>query len=343
MRTTSARSPSRPGGSCEPEPQAEWLDRLERDHNNLRVALGTLRERGDLGRMARLGADTWLYWVLRGHAGEARAWLEDLVGGSSTNGMTAVDRAAAHLGLAGLRYAAGDIPGTRAAATDAVEVAQADQHEVRQAEALLLQGASAVFQNDLDAAVAPLAEAASRAEAAGDAFTLAQARFAQGQLEFQAGHLDRSTVILAEAEAIARRAGLPFTLGVVLNMQAMVAELTGADDVALDQLEEAAELAAEVGTTWTLVYTLPALGILAARRGLFELAAVLFAAGAVTAEASSVTVSFPPSREGADHWLATVRRELDPEEWDRAEDAGRALAPVSLPGLAATIRRHGPS
>ena len=60
---------------------------------------------GDLGRMARLGADTWLYWVLRGNAAEARAWLEDLVGGSSTNGMTAADRAAAHLGLAGLRYA----------------------------------------------------------------------------------------------------------------------------------------------------------------------------------------------------------------------------------------------
>ena len=307
------------------------------------MALGTLRERGDLGRMARLGADTWLYWVLRGHAGEARAWLEDLVGGSSTNGMPAADRAAAYLGLAGLRYAAGDIPGTRAAATEAVEMAQADQVDARLAEALLLQGAAAVFQNDLDAAVAPLAEAASRAEAVGDAFTLAQARFAQGQLEFQAGNLDRSTVVLAEAEAIARRAGLPFTLGVVLNMQAMVAELTGADDVALDQLEEAAELAAEVGTTWTLVYTLPALGILAARRGLFELAAVLFAAGAATAEASSVAVSFPPSREGADHWLATVRRELDPEAWDRAEDAGRALAPESLADLAAQIRQHGPS
>ena len=139
---------------------------------------------------------------------------------------------------------------------------------------------------------------------------LAQTRFAQGQLEFQAGDLDRSTAVLAEAEAIARRAGLPFTLTVVLNMQAMVAELTGADDVALEQLREAAALAAEVGTTWTLVYSMPALGILAARRGLFDVAAVLFAAGAATAEASSVAVSFPPSREGVDHWLATVRREL---------------------------------
>ena len=323
--------------------QAEWLDRLQRDHNNLRVALSTLRECGDPGRMARLGADTWLYWVLRGHAGEARAWLEDLVGDSSTTGMSAPDRAAAHLALAGLRYAVGDIPGTRAAATDAVDTGRAAQADVRLAEALLLQGGAAVFQGDLAAAVAPLAESASRAQAVGDDFVLAQARFAQGQLEFQAGDLDRSTVVLAEAEAIARRAGLPFTLTVVLNMQAMVAELTGADDVALEQLREAAAVAAEVGTTWTLVYSMPALGILAARRGLFDVAAVLFAAGAATAEASSVAVSFPPSREGVDHWLAAVRRELGPEAWARAEDTGRALSPESLADLADQIRAYGPS
>ena len=323
--------------------QAEWLDRLERDHNNLRVALSTLREGGAPGRMARLGADTWLYWVLRGHAGEARAWLEDLVGDSSATGMSAPDRAAAHLALAGLRYAVGDIPGTRAAATDAVDAGRTGQVDTRLAEALLLQGGAAVFQGDLGAAVAPLAESASRAEAVGDDFVLAQARFAQGQLEFQAGDLDRSTAVLAEAEAIARRAGLPFTLTVVLNMQAMVAELTGADDVALEQLQESAALAAEVGTTWTLVYSMPALGILAARRGLFEVAAVLFAAGTATAEASSVAVSFPPSREGVDHWLATVRRELGPEAWARAEDAGRALSPESLADLADQIRAYGPS
>ena len=126
-------------------------------------------------------------------------------------------------------------------------------------------------------------------------------------------------------------------------MQAMVAELTGADDVALEQLREAAAVAAEVGTTWTLVYSMPALGILAARRGLFDVAAVLFAAGAATAEASSVAGSFPPSRGASSHWLAAVRRELGPEAWARAEDTGRALSPESLADLADQIRAYGPS
>jgi len=56
-----------------------------------------------------------------------------------------------------------------------------------------------------------------------------------------------------------------------------------------------------------------------------------------------VTVSFPPSREGAEHWRATVRRELGPEGWARAEEAGRTLALDELTELAAQIRRGRPS
>jgi tetratricopeptide (TPR) repeat protein len=302
----------------------------------------TLREQGDLGRVARLVTETWLYWVLRGHAGEARVALEETVRDSST-GMSAADRATAYLGLAGIRYAAGDIPGTRAAATAVVELAPVAETDELVADALMLQGGAAVFDGDLDAAAAPLTEAAERAAVTGDDFVLAQTRFAQGQLQFRAGNLEASVEILAQAEAIARSAGLPFSLAVVLNMQAVVAEVTGADDLALDQLSEAGALAAEVRTTWPLVYTLPALAVLAARRGLFEVAAVLFAAGIATAEASAVAVSFPPSREGAEHWLATVRQKLDQKTWDDAEETGRALPLEALAELTEQIREHGPS
>ena len=172
---------------------------------------------------------------------------------------------------------------------------------------------------------------------------LAQTRFAQGQLEFRAGSVAASLERLAEAERIGRRSGLPFTLAVVLNMQAEVAELTDADDlVTLDQLTEAAELAAEVGTTWSLVYTLAALAVLAARRSLLELAAVLFASAEATAEASSIPLSFPPSREGVDHWISVVHEQLDAETWRRAQESGRTLPPSAVADLARQIRASGP-
>ena len=152
----------------------------------------------------------------------------------------------------------------------------------------------------------------------------------------------RALRCLAEAERIARRHRLPFTLAVVLNMQAEVAEFTAEDAVALDQLIEAAELAAEVGTTWSLVYTLATLAVLAARRSMTELAAVLFAAAGATAEASSLPVSFPPSREGADHWLTVVRDRLDVETWQRAQESGRALPPAEVADLARRIKGSAP-
>ena len=323
--------------------QAEWLRRLEREHGNLRAALATLQDRGELGRMARLGAGLWLYWGLRGYAVEGLGWMDRVLRDPRAAVLAAGDRAFVQLALAGLRYAGGDIPGTRTAAGAAVDAARAagDVESVL-TEALLLEGSAAVFAGDLAAAYAPLAEGARRAESRDDPFALAQIRFAQAQLEFRAGSVPTSIRCLAEAERIARRHRLPFTLAVVLNMQAEVAEFTAEDAVALDKLIEAAELAADVGTTWSLVYTLATLAVLAARRSMTELAAVLFAAAGATAEASSLPVSFPPSREGSDHWLTVVRDRLDVETWQRAQETGRALPPAEVADLARRIKGSAP-
>ena len=212
--------------------QTEWVRRLDREHGNVRVGLATLRERGDLGRMARLGADMWFFWGLRGYAIEGLGWMDGIVGDPRAANLAAAERAAVQLALAGLRYAGGDVAGTRSAARAAVAAALATGADnPLLAEALLLQGGGAVFAGDLTAAAAPLAEAATRAESRGDGFVLGQVRFAQGQLEFRAGSVAASLSRLAEAEQIARRSGLPFTLAVVLNMRAEMAEFTGADDL----------------------------------------------------------------------------------------------------------------
>ncbi len=56
--------------------QRTWLDRLERDHDNLRAALDwtTARPRPDLA--ARLVYATWRFWQQRGYLNEARTRLE---------------------------------------------------------------------------------------------------------------------------------------------------------------------------------------------------------------------------------------------------------------------------
>src|SRR5215208_2913048 len=42
--------------------QVAWLERFERDHDNLRAAMAFLLKRGELEEAARLGWALWLFW-----------------------------------------------------------------------------------------------------------------------------------------------------------------------------------------------------------------------------------------------------------------------------------------
>jgi predicted ATPase/DNA-binding NarL/FixJ family response regulator len=56
--------------------QAAWLDRLEREHDNLRAALRWLAHTGQLELELRLASALGWYWAARGHAAEGRATLQ---------------------------------------------------------------------------------------------------------------------------------------------------------------------------------------------------------------------------------------------------------------------------
>src|SRR5205814_5177306 len=55
---------------------AQWLDRLERDHDNLRAALDWLEASGETQVALQLGGAIWEFWCLRGHAIEGWRRLE---------------------------------------------------------------------------------------------------------------------------------------------------------------------------------------------------------------------------------------------------------------------------
>ncbi len=55
--------------------QAVWLERLDREHDNLREALRWLLEKGERELLLRLCAALYWFWSVRGHLGEGRQWL----------------------------------------------------------------------------------------------------------------------------------------------------------------------------------------------------------------------------------------------------------------------------
>ena len=314
--------------------QGEWLDRLARDHDNLSATVRRLIDRGDAGAAARLGANTWLYWALRGHAIEGIGWMHRIRQDGDA-ALAPADRAALHLALAGLSFAAGDVPGTSASATTAADAARAGGTDDLLAEALVLAANAAAFRGEVGAAQARLNEVEPVART--HLWARAHTALSRSQVLVEAGDPDGAATTLAAAERAARELGNPFTLATVLNVQASFALARDDDETALAKWAEAAALAAEVGTTWTLAYTVPGLAVVAARRGLGELAAELFAAGSATAEAASVAVVFPPDLAAAGHWLSAVREALGEDAFRGAWERGRGLRPDDVSRLAGAI------
>ncbi len=79
VRTRHATTYLRLAETAEPElrkaQQAEWLNRLEADHDNLRAALQWSVSHSDPDLTLRLSGSLWTFWVTHGHLSEGQRWL----------------------------------------------------------------------------------------------------------------------------------------------------------------------------------------------------------------------------------------------------------------------------
>jgi len=83
----------------------DWLDRLEREHDNFRAALDSLEASGAGETALRLAAALWRFWYLKGHLAEGRRRLESVL---PTDGPPTAARAKALNGAAVMAVNTGD-------------------------------------------------------------------------------------------------------------------------------------------------------------------------------------------------------------------------------------------
>jgi predicted ATPase/class 3 adenylate cyclase len=89
---------------------ADWLQRLDREHDNLRAALQwSLDEPGEEREGLHLAAGLWRFWEIHGHLAEGRAWLEHFL--EATSGEVSPLRADAYTGAGILAFMLGDQAG----------------------------------------------------------------------------------------------------------------------------------------------------------------------------------------------------------------------------------------
>ncbi len=89
-----------------PEP-AEWLGRLDAEHDDLRAVLEwCLDQPGEGATGLGIAAGLWRYWEIRGHLAEGRGWLERMIG--AAGGEVTPLRANALTGAGNLAFMQGD-------------------------------------------------------------------------------------------------------------------------------------------------------------------------------------------------------------------------------------------
>jgi tetratricopeptide (TPR) repeat protein len=100
--------------------QAGWLDRFEREHDNVRDALRHALATHDAENGMRLGAALWRFWLQRGYLREGRSWLEELLA-LDPDGVS-LTRAKAFTALGGLAYWLTDTETTELAYESALSI-----------------------------------------------------------------------------------------------------------------------------------------------------------------------------------------------------------------------------
>ncbi len=91
--------------------QLIWLERLEREHDNLRAALAWSIKQDEVETALLLGRALWRFWYIRGYASEGRGWLEAALTKSAGRAEAARARALNSVGV--LTWYQGDYAAAR--------------------------------------------------------------------------------------------------------------------------------------------------------------------------------------------------------------------------------------
>jgi predicted ATPase/transcriptional regulator with XRE-family HTH domain len=302
-----------------------WLERMEREHDNLRAALGWAVERGEQGEVEtglRLAAALGRFWEARGHLREGRVWLEGLLApgaGSETV------RARALFAGGVLAMWQGDVAAAGSWLEQATALARATGD--RRTAAVVLNGLGTIglLQGDLEWAGARYADSLALMRETGDQRGIAVALLNLGEAALYQGDLERADAALSEGLALFRQLGDRASIAVGMANLGTVARKRGGGTEAVALGREALALYRELGDQPQCAEGLEQLAKTLGAAGQGERAARLLGAAA----SLRGTLGAPlPAHERADIEQATAaaRVTLGEEAWEAAFAAGRALS-----------------
>ena len=259
------------------ERQAEWLDHLEVEHDNLRAALAySQSERACVEIGLQVVAALTRFWATRGHFKEGRHWARTLVAASdpsaTTPGRLGALRAAANLA----NYQA-DYVEARAFYEQALVAAQALGD--RPAIAMITRGLGTVAhgQGDCSTATRCYGESLTLCREIGDRPGEATALANLGLAAWQHGDPAAGRSYLEQCLALRRQLRDEVGIAYVLHLLADIAWSEGRAVEAQSLNEESLKMRRRLGDKWGIAYSLDSMAVIAWRQGDEARARALFA------------------------------------------------------------------
>jgi predicted ATPase/Tfp pilus assembly protein PilF len=355
--------------------QASWMQRLEREHENLCAALAWAQQSGDGERMLRLAVALSWFWLMRGYLSEGLGWLEDALAAAGT--APAALRAAAlngagnllvergEYGQAGARYEASlelrrELGDKRGIASSLTNLGVATDRQGAYGRAVALLEEALALARELGEAVliartlgnlgtvlghlgqdaheaARYEEALALFRALGDEHGIAVALDNLGLGSFRQGQYERAKALHAEALALFRLLGDQHGVaGTLINLGA-VAEGQGELARAADLCAESLRLSRNIGAREQAVEGLELALLVTAAQGHARHAARLGGAATSLREVLSVPPR-PDQRDRQAQAMQAIRSRLSEEDLAIAWAEGRLMDEEE----AGTLALHGP-
>jgi predicted ATPase/DNA-binding CsgD family transcriptional regulator len=311
--------------------QAEWLDKLQADRDNLRAALAWSTQHDGETRSGRIEYGLRIagalaqFWQIYGPLSEGREWLETVLKVPEGHGITAA-RAKALFSAGWLALFQGDYSVAAEHCGESLTINRQLGDDWNATWALNGLGRAMEATGELDRATALYEESLAIRRTMGNQWGVGGSLNNLGRVAMRQGELERAAGLFEEGLAVFREVGDKGSMGALLNNLALVHIRLGDSARARTLLDDCLAVELEVDYKWGIPYCLIALAEVAAIQRQPQRAARLLAAAQAGVESSGARLA-PGDQEDYNRTRTAVVSQLGEAAFERAWYEGLALAP----------------
>lgn len=302
--------------------QKVWLDRLERDHDNLRAALQHLLSSGEVATAARMGVALRRFWEVHGHFNEGVSWLRRIL--TQSDFLPALLRAKVLNGAGTLMLGLGNYEAAVAMLNESVTLQRdlGDDHGLMGA--LNNLGMVVISMGNHELALPLFEEALATGRRLGDKARVATLIGNLAVVLNQTGDLDRAEQLLEESLSIRRELGHKRGIALALGNLAELSRTRGNYSKPVELLSESLVLFNEVQDKMGVAKTLDGFAAIMLAQGRFDRATLLLSSADALLTGIGASLTLIDSSQFED-FVSASREGLGSPAFDEAWAKGQAI------------------